>query len=368
MAVIEVGLGGRLDSTNVVHAARARRDLDRLRSHGVSRRHAEAIAGEKAGIFKPGVPAVVGETRPAHSRSAGTARGSRQAPPGARTGGRCAVEDISSTGTGTSFSLGVDGSGRRLCHAAHRHVPGGQRGGGARHAGCGGRPLAAMRRATPSGALADAHWRAAFITGAHSCSTWRTMRTARDGRANRSSPCGLPRPVTAVVTVLRDKDWRGMLRRWRRDVDRFVLTLRRRRRRSARGRWTRSAEFAGTSGWTAERSTISTARLRAARDGAATVLVTGSFHTVGDAMARLRVSLGSVDLADGPGRIPRISRFLPAEFAERAYIFDAWRRVVRRYAFVEYDGPPLEPLDLYTKKSGDEIVGPAVQFHGQGRS
>ncbi|HXI50326.1 MAG TPA: hypothetical protein VNH84_02445, partial [Candidatus Saccharimonadales bacterium] len=39
----------------------------------------------------------------------------------------------------------------------------------------------------------------------------------------------------------------------------------------------------------------------------------------------------------------------------RQYVFDRWRAVARRYGFREYDGPPLEPLELYTTKSGDEI-------------
>jgi histidyl-tRNA synthetase len=54
--------------------------------------------------------------------------------------------------------------------------------------------------------------------------------------------------------------------------------------------------------------------------------------------------------------LPGFRDFYPEQFAERAHIFDTWRRVVRRYAFQEYDGPPLEPLELYTQKSGDEIV------------
>ena len=43
-----------------------------------------------------------------------------------------------------------------------------------------------------------------------------------------------------------------------------------------------------------------------------------------------------------------------------------WRSVLRRYAFVEYDGPPLEPLDLYRKKSGDELVGQLYSFTDKG--
>ena len=58
--------------------------------------------------------------------------------------------------------------------------------------------------------------------------------------------------------------------------------------------------------------------------------------------------------------------FYPPSFAERAHIFAVWRRVAARYAFVEYDGPPLEPLELYTKKSGAEIVDQLYTFVDKG--
>ncbi|MFL5615777.1 MAG: histidine--tRNA ligase [Gemmatimonadaceae bacterium] len=66
------------------------------------------------------------------------------------------------------------------------------------------------------------------------------------------------------------------------------------------------------------------------------------------------------------GALPGFRDFYPAEFAQRAYITRIWREVARRYAFVEYDGPPLESLDLYTKKSGDEIVGQLYNFTDKG--
>jgi histidyl-tRNA synthetase len=50
----------------------------------------------------------------------------------------------------------------------------------------------------------------------------------------------------------------------------------------------------------------------------------------------------------------------------RQYIFDSWRSVARRYGFREYDGPPLESLDLFTTKSGDEIVGQLYNFVDKG--
>ena len=64
VAVIEAGLGGRLDSTNIITP-----DLSIITSIALDHcallgNTLEAIAGEKAGIFKPGVPALVGEYLP----------------------------------------------------------------------------------------------------------------------------------------------------------------------------------------------------------------------------------------------------------------------------------------------------------------
>ena len=67
-----------------------------------------------------------------------------------------------------------------------------------------------------------------------------------------------------------------------------------------------------------------------------------------------------------PGPLPGFRDFYPGECAERTHIFRAWRAVAARYAFVEYDGPPLETLDLYTKKSGAEIVGQLYNFADKG--
>jgi histidyl-tRNA synthetase len=66
------------------------------------------------------------------------------------------------------------------------------------------------------------------------------------------------------------------------------------------------------------------------------------------------------------GALPGFRDFYPQELAERAYLMRGWRDVARRYAFVEYDGPPLEPLELYTRKSGEEIVGQLYNFTDKG--
>lgn len=62
VAVIEVGLGGRLDSTNIITpelSVITNISMDHMAQLGNT---PEAIASEKAGIIKPGVPVVVGES------------------------------------------------------------------------------------------------------------------------------------------------------------------------------------------------------------------------------------------------------------------------------------------------------------------
>jgi histidyl-tRNA synthetase len=64
--------------------------------------------------------------------------------------------------------------------------------------------------------------------------------------------------------------------------------------------------------------------------------------------------------------LPGFRDFYPPEFSIRSHITNAWREVARRYGFEEYDGPPLEPLELYTEKSGQEIVGQLYNFVDKG--
>src|SRR5438046_5178263 len=64
--------------------------------------------------------------------------------------------------------------------------------------------------------------------------------------------------------------------------------------------------------------------------------------------------------------LPGFRDFLPGDCAGRNYIFSRWREVARRYGFVEWEGPPLEPTELYKKKSGAEIVEQLFNFTDQG--
>ena len=66
------------------------------------------------------------------------------------------------------------------------------------------------------------------------------------------------------------------------------------------------------------------------------------------------------------GALPGFRDFYPEQLAVRNHLMSVWRDVARRYGFVEYDGPPLEALELYTRKSGEEIVGQLYTFTDKG--
>lgn len=103
----------------------------------------------------------------------------------------------------------------------------------------------------------------------------------------------VPRPIHALVSILGDKNWAEMLVTLDQAVDRGVLTmaptaagrgwnfdwvdqwLSDPSRPRARARWTVDQDFRSA--------------LRRVQEGAGTVLVTGSFHTVGDAMQELGI-------------------------------------------------------------------------------
>ncbi|CAN5451581.1 histidine--tRNA ligase [soil metagenome] len=64
--------------------------------------------------------------------------------------------------------------------------------------------------------------------------------------------------------------------------------------------------------------------------------------------------------------LPGFRDFLPDDCAFRNAIFSRWRDVCRRYGFVEWDASLLELTELYTKKSGPEIVGQLFNFTDKG--
>jgi histidyl-tRNA synthetase len=65
-------------------------------------------------------------------------------------------------------------------------------------------------------------------------------------------------------------------------------------------------------------------------------------------------------------RLPGFRDFYPEECAFRNYLFATWRKVARSFGFLEYDGPTLEPTELYKKKSGEELKTQLFRFVDKG--
>ena len=65
-------------------------------------------------------------------------------------------------------------------------------------------------------------------------------------------------------------------------------------------------------------------------------------------------------------RLPGFRDFYPEECAFRNYLFTNWRRVAKSFGFQEYDGPTLEPTELYQRKSGEELKTQLFRFVDQG--
>ena len=276
IAVIEVGLGGRLDSTNVVQplvSAITKIELDHQKYLGDT---LELIAAEKAGIAKPGAPLIVGETRPALLRVLRAAADAAVAgrAPGQQADIRVVPEDAEWLG-----ALGLLGRHQRRNAAVAQAV------------------LDALppRYQPPPEAVAAA-FASARVPGrldrrglwlfdvAHNPDGMQSLvRAIRD--------LDLPRPVHALVSILGDKAWPEMLVTLDQAVDCGVLTV-------APSADTRRWDLGWLATWLADPDRpIATARwhlqpdfqraLVEVREGAGTVVVTGSFHTVGDVMAVL---------------------------------------------------------------------------------
>ncbi|MCC7196244.1 MAG: bifunctional folylpolyglutamate synthase/dihydrofolate synthase [Gemmatimonadaceae bacterium] len=285
VAVIETGLGGRLDATNVVSplvAGVTNIGIDHVEYLGATR---EAIAAEKAGIFKPGVPAVIGEpdeaiggllARAAHARGATPVR---IVYPG---GGPV---DVLVSAEGTEFTL----QGRRW----RTPLVG-------RHQAANATVALAMARELPPEYAVDDDAAArglarAFVPGrfqrvgryifdvAHNPAGARVL-------ADTLGQAAAGQAITAVVSVLGDKDWRGILAALAPRVRRFILTIAPTSPPSRTWSLPEPLAYADGAGWDAIVVRDFDRALALAAQAGGTILVTGSFHTVGDAMARLEVS------------------------------------------------------------------------------
>ena len=289
VAVVEVGLGGRLDATNVLvprAAGVTSIGYDHTEYLGTT---LEEIAAEKAGVFKPNVPAVIGET---------DARIAALLAERARAAGASSVvtvaedvhpADIRVGARGTSFSLTVGGEHRRM----HMALAGAHQAWNAAFTvallrAAGGEfttTLDAVGAVLPTVRVPGRFQRVnSFIFDvAHNAGGAEVLAETLAAVIPR-------RPVVALFCVLRDKDWRGMVGQLAPHVDRFVLTDAPTVPASRAWDLGEVAAFLSGRGIAADAVPVFDDALARARMIGKTVLVTGSFHTVGDAMARLQVS------------------------------------------------------------------------------
>jgi dihydrofolate synthase/folylpolyglutamate synthase len=289
VALIETGLGGRLDSTNVIRprvAGVTSIGLDHTEYLGST---LEEIAGEKAGIFKQGAAAVIGETDLA-IRSLLAER--------ARTAGashvRIVVDEV------VIDNVIVDEQGTRCSlewNGVHQTLR---------------TPLAGRHQAANL-AFALVMLDAAGPEYAVSLdeAAERLNRVRIPGRFEHigryifdvaHNPAGAEvltqtiravspdAPITVVLCVLRDKDWREMIRALSSVASRFVFTMA--PTAPANRVWDLGEveAFARELGIAFDVQPNFVEALEQGSMSPGTTLVTGSFHTVGDAMAHLQVS------------------------------------------------------------------------------
>jgi len=276
IVVAEVGLGGRLDSTNVLRplvSAVTKIERDHMKYLGDT---LELIAAEKAGIAKPGVPFIIGERdatlvdvlRREAKKAVARLDG------GSRADVRVLPPEYEWTGP-----LSLAGPHQRrnaaVAHGILMALPAPYR-----------PPLEAIHAGFSSARVPgrlDRRGKWLFDV-AHNPDGIRAL--VKSIHALRP-----PRPLHALVSILGDKEWPDMLVQLDRVIDRGVLTvaptaasrgwnavwlrrwLRDRGRPPARAAWTLVPEFRQA--------------LETVQQGAGTVLVTGSFHTVGDVMTAL---------------------------------------------------------------------------------
>jgi dihydrofolate synthase/folylpolyglutamate synthase len=286
VAVIEAGLGGRLDSTNVLDpivAGVTSIGLDHTEYLGST---LDEIAREKAGIFKPGRAAVIGETNPriqtllarfAEQHGASSIRIATD---------EVHLQHVDVGAVGTTCDLEWKGRALRLTT-----------------------PLAGQHQAANL-AFAMTMLDAAGAPFAPSADAWTAaLPTVRiPGRFQRAgkfildvahNPAGIevlvqtlrsvapPEPIVVLLCVLRDKDWRDMIRVLSTVASRFVLTMAPTAPESRAWDIGEAGAFAQATGRAVDIVPDFGEAIERAASGAGSVLITGSFHTVGDAMSLL---------------------------------------------------------------------------------
>lgn len=288
VAIIEVGLGGRLDATNVIRplvSAVTSIGLDHTEYLGPT---LEQIAFEKAGIFKPGVPAVIGERSPRIAAELAAI---------AEAAGAGLVIDVWKERRPTLLDVGSSGTTFRMSGPGapllHTPLVGEHQAGNTAVAltmlEVAGGPYARAAKLAPE-ALSLVELPGRFQRqGALIFDVSHNLEGVEALCANLLA-APPPRPLVAVVAILRDKPWREMLDRLAGFVDSIVLTMPESAPPDRIWSLSDAQAFATSLPVPVQTQASFDAALEQAMSAAATTLITGSFHTVGDAMARLQPS------------------------------------------------------------------------------
>lgn len=295
-AVVEVGLGGRLDATNVL-------DPVACALTNVSREHTEylgdtlaEIAREKAGILKAGVPAITAETGAealAELRTAAAAVGA----PLTELDQVASVETLDEGAAGTVFRLASRAWGERELRIP---LPGAHQ---VRNAALAAELLALLPSdlrptwTAVARGFGGVRWPGRLQVEELRGTTW-LLDVAHNAAGARTladslDRLDLPRPLVLVFAALGEKDWRSMLTPLLGRVDAAVLTAPASAPPDRAWDPAPAAEWAAAAGYPRPRlipdlrDAVSRASTLAPHG---TVIVTGSFHTVGDAMSVLGIS------------------------------------------------------------------------------
>nr|WP_276510345.1 folylpolyglutamate synthase/dihydrofolate synthase family protein [Longimicrobium terrae] len=296
IAVVEVGLGGRLDSTNVLDplvCAVTNVAVDHTEYLGDT---VEAIAAEKAGIFKPGVPAITGESAPG-TLAVLRARAEDAGAPLTVLDDVAEVDDVRLSLEGTRFRLRSARWGEREVHVpligAHQ----------ARNAALAAELLGLLPDdVRPSWedverGFAAVRWAGRMQVERIRGGTW--IFDVAHNPAGVQALCAsldamtLEQPVILLASVLADKDWAHMLTPLLARSSAAILTV----PTSAPDdrKWDVDAVAASLATTIPVRviPDLPSAVMRAETMAPyGTVLVTGSVHTVGDALEALGIDIG----------------------------------------------------------------------------
>ncbi|MEO7997804.1 MAG: folylpolyglutamate synthase/dihydrofolate synthase family protein [Gemmatimonadaceae bacterium] len=288
VALVEVGLGGRLDATNLVQplaASVTQIGFDHTEYLGNT---LAEIAFEKAGIFKRGAVAVIGDNRP-ETQAVLLKQAELHGVSTIQMIGRdFRVSDISINANGTSFTHEFGMTREQLRTSLT----------GEFQAGNAAVALAMLRCA--GGQWAQAAENAErFLGNVHIAGRFHRVGKYLfdvahnpDGAATVAAnliSLNVPKPIVAVVSVLRDKDWRGILNALSATTEHIVLTNAPTAPESRAWSEQEAFDWAQSQGIRVSLQRNFDVALSTAAEMGKTVLITGSFHTVGDAMERLQV-------------------------------------------------------------------------------